>query len=384
MAYFPPPFWGNRNNSGMPSAFPGQGSYQAARPGANMPASSQSKQRPATALPSNAAPVGIPHPAQPQQRPADPPPLNPSPNPAQATANHAAQQAYQAAPQNQAPAPSANSDYISQKIYKIHGKNKVVDFNSKLTKAYLTDFANIHGSGGAGHASNSTIGLTICDSTNGTGENSVTVKYAIDVEDISIFYEAAMAARLGTLRPNLSVQTQWLNSVTHLLDSWKQIPPDQNGARLIPRQALNALHGILQNANSSISTTVGVPIFSYTREKNNPYKIGEQGFAPCSKVTISYSPYRKDGQPSSYPWYIGIENIDAPVSKQANGAVSHNSKMARNKKSAFINLSLDDFAAAMVAIRRFVDLWEQVNMGPVLAEAYRRIDAAKANNTERR
>lgn len=373
MAYCPPPSWGNRSASAFPPAYTGQGGYQGARPGANMP-NGTPVQRNNAAQTQTPAAANL---ASAQQQPAS----RPQADGTASTATPSIPPNSGAAQNTVGSQPGQIEEYISQKICKIHAKNKVIDFNSKLKKAYLNDFANVHGCGGSGHAGNSTIGLTICDSTKGTGTNSVTVKYSVDVEIMAILYEAAQAARLGKLQPDISAQMQWLLKLEHLVNAWAQIPPTPNGDRLIPRQSLNDVYGILQDAKNAFSATVGTPVFTYSKEKNNPYKIDGDGFSPCSKVTISYSPFRRDGQPSSYPWYVGIENFDAPVSKQENGAISHNSKQAKNKKSAFINLSVDDFASAMVAVDRFVRLWEQVNMGPVMAEAYRRMDTAKAQNS---
>lgn len=270
----------------------------------------------------------------------------------------------------------SEQEYISYKIWNINGKNKVVDFNTKLTMAYLKDFANIHGRGGSGHAGNSTIGIVVCDYSNGTGEKSVTVKYNLDVEDVGFLYEAAMSARLGLLKPDPGINLAWIDQVQRIMDGWKAIPKLPDGSRPIPAQALNATNNALNNARAATTAQLTNPLFSYSREKNNPYT-GKNGLAPCSKISIAYTPYRKDGAPSNYPWYIGIENFEAPLRQGKNGASSHNSAQAVNKRSAFINLSNDDFCAAMVAIQRFVHLWEHRSI-PMIDEAYRRMAMARA------
>lgn len=271
---------------------------------------------------------------------------------------------------------SNNDNYISHKICKINGRDKVVDFTSKLTAAKTEDYAMVHGCGGSNHAPNSTIGITLCDYTKGKGDNkSVTVRYAIDVEDTVLLLEAAKTARLNGFSPNAGNCTPLCDSLIQQLKDLAKFPSAQDGSRQIPRDALN---GLLRSANGLRTAMQGStgPLFSYKREKNNPYKI-VNGLAPVSKVEISYTPFRSDGSESRYPWYIAIENFDAPINAKANGATSHNAAQAVNKRSAFINLTTDDFLAAMVAIERFVRLWEH-RLLPVMEEAYSKLEGSKA------
>lgn len=220
-------------------------------------------------------------------------------------------------------ASDSSNEYISQKIYKINGKDKVIDFTSKLVKAKLNDFANVHGCGGKDHAPNSTIGVVICDYTKGTGDNSVTMRFNMDVEDMTLLYHVSNGIFAGT--------------------------------------------------------SYGSPVLPYVSEKNNPYAKGSDGYVPVSRIEINYQPTRQNGQKSNYPWYISITNYEAPLSESANGATAHVGSQARNKRSAYINVSALDFGRAMVAVDRFLRLWEH-RMLPVMDEAYQRIDAARQEN----
>lgn len=224
----------------------------------------------------------------------------------------------------EASAPSAvpetdDSSYLSCKIWKVNGNKKVVDFT--LIQADVKDYANVHGIGGSKHAPNSTIGIAICDYTNGTGEgNSFTVRYNVDVEDMETLYNAAMMARLGFL--NI-------------------LPPLNNG----------------QQSNYR---------FAYTKQKNNPYPNAQKVFngvacAPVSQLSILFDPSR------NYPWIIQISNCYAPLIVQQNGASTHDLNHAVNVVKSSISVSADDFCASMVAVKRFVRLWEQ--------RMYRVIDA---------
>lgn len=254
-----------------------------------------------------------------------------------------------------------DNQFVSTKIWKVHGKDKVIDFSSKLTKALPEDFANIHGIGGSDHAPNSTICATICDSTKGTGDKSVTVKYCIDVEDIPMLYNAAMAARLGQLTASQPANTATLQSacetVRNQLRNWLKIAPYPDNSRPIPQEEITLAGKTLSDALSALeSNTATSTVFSYTRQKNNPYatvKMNGASYAPVSQIAISCDPSRR------YPWTIQISNFDAPIKQRNNGATTHNARDAINKKEAFINLSMDDFCASLVAIERFIKLWEQ-------------------------
>lgn len=205
-----------------------------------------------------------------------------------------------------------SSDHMSRKIWKINGNKKVIDFNSKLIMAKPEDYANVHGSGGKGHAPNSTIGVVLCDYTKGTGDKSVTVQFNMDVEDITLLSYAYMGIAAGS-----------------------------------PYRS---------------------PLLPYIREKNNPYAQDKDGFVPVSRIEIQYQPTRSDGSVSNYPWYIAISNYEAPLSKKESGATTHVGSQARNKKTAFINVSLADFGHALIAAERYIRLWEH-RMIPVIDQA---------------
>ncbi len=323
------------------------------------------QQAPAAQAPQYSAPAYVPGAAAPtpQNSPSIAAPA-PVPVPAQQYTAQPPAQAVTPAPQDYQknagqPPVSQTSDFISMKLFKVNGKDKVVDFSSKLTKAFDDDFANIHGCGGSGHAPNSTIAVTLCDFTNGKGEKAVNVSCNIDVEDMEILYEAAMAARLGQLgsAPTANHTDQLLaacEQVRQIMRGWikaNQATPDDWVS------AGKLLSNALATVQAPTNTQDAAPQFVYERLKNNSYsttlnKKGQE-LAPISTIGISYYPDRR------YPWMIQISNFKAPINRQASGATTYNGKDAVDKKEAFIALSADDFCASMVAVRRFVRLWEQ-------------------------
>ena len=321
------------------------------------------------------------------------------------------------------------SGFISGKICKINAKDKVVDFTSRLYAAKVEDFANVHGCGGKDHAWNSTVAVTICDFTKGTGEASVTASYNIDAEIMEILYHAAMDARLGKLPASKDALVSAAAVALHELQRW-EISGQQQPVSVVPFSELvqtgqtmgNAIQqnnpAMLANASGATLSdlrrwasnrkqcpSAGVPLrdiykiktdltnalinqdrplFEYSAEKNNPHaeKDSPDGLVPVSKLYIAYTPTRKGGEPSRYPWFIQIENFRAPLNTRSNGASSHDASRAVNRKAVSINVSADDFATAMVAVKRYIRIWEMVATIPVVRKGLallERIKAAKNN-----
>lgn len=210
---------------------------------------------------------------------------------------------------------------ISKKIWKVNMEKKVIDFNDMLIPAYLNDYAFIHGRGGKEFAPNSTIELVICDYSKGRGENSVTVRYRLDVEEFPTLLKAAQDARLG-----------YIDALS------------PNGE------------------------------FVIAREKNNPYSKGDDGYVKVGKLTIRYCKWDQQGKPNGYPWFIYIENFEAPLKMRQNGSSTHQSEKGRNRTSAFINLTREDFDFAMVAVNRFVVSWEYYHLAQSLPTAYQMLE----------
>ena len=288
-------------------------------------------------------------------------------------------QPQQQAESNQPPAnetsPRNDGNFISSQIWKVNGKDKVIDFTSNLICANLNDYANVHGRGGKGHAPNSTISVNLCDYTKGTGNASVSVRYNVDVEDMPILYQAAMSARMGTMPTPVPLDA--LNTLCCQLSALSQCPQAENNCRIVDVNLLRAIFSTSQQIYKG-AVQPGAALFSFAREKNNPYatvKRDGQTFAPVSRIDIRYIPLRQDGKVSNYPWYVGIENYDAPLVARSNGATAHQSAHAINKKGAYINLATDAFVEAMVAVERFVRLWEQVTAEPIMRQAMDQIAA---------
>ena len=272
---------------------------------------------------------------------------------------------------------------ISTKICKINARDKVVDFRSRLIPAKVEDFANIHGCGGKDHAANSTIECVICDFTRGTGERSVTVSYRIEAEDIQTLYQAGLSARLGTLSlPTAEANSQAVlercNAALNQMRSWYKSLPFPDGSLAVPMNGISQVGKLISEIPGLLNTQrPNVPLFTYGKEKNNPYVKDERGYVPVSKISVSYSPYRSNGELSNFPWLLQIENFRAPLKVRSNGSTAHDSSKAVDRKTAFINIGRDDFVSAMVAVDRFIRLWE-CRYIPTMNKAYAIMAEARA------
>lgn len=259
-------------------------------------------------------------------------------------------------PQNTSPPeqPSPANDYIDSKITKVNAKNKAMDFSDALVKAYPKDYANVHGCGGKGHAPNSGICLSLCDYSKGTGENSVSVRVNIDVRQIDRLFSAVEAASNHTLglREQMrgAVEFATANGMTI---GWLQSnhqPTLQEVAGL--QQIL--CKGLMAQDPENLSDKV---LWSWDMQKNNPYSsacrnINGKEFTPVSTISISYNPAR------NYAWTIKAANYWAPISRQANGASSHNNREAIEKKEVIFPITTEAFYCALADVMHYINLWE--------------------------
>lgn len=251
------------------------------------------------------------------------------------------------------------------KIFTIAGPKKFLDFNSNLIKAYPKDYAMLHGCGGKDYAPNSTITVRLYDYSNGK-ERAVDVKFQLDVAEIDSLRTASMNAMFGLLRPKQPNNGSSLISAQEKLKllAKRGRMPDGN-IPITPSEVedlLSDLHSFRANSNEDYE---GFPI---VREKSDVRKKRESdAFIPVSKLTINFSPVYR-GTATSYPWYIRIENFWAPAVTEENGTVYPDCTKATGKRSASINVSKEDFQAAMTHISSFIREWEH--------RSFKTIDAA--------
>lgn len=336
---------------------------------------------------------------------------------------------------NQQPDPETDikpGEYISSKITQINAKDKVVDFSSKLIKAKVKDFANIHGRGGKDRAANSTIAVTICDFTKGTGEGkSVTASYNMDVAVVDRLYNAALKADLDELGPSYTDLAASAAIALRDLQRW-ELAGQQQPVSIVPFRELtdtgtalgNAVkannpsaisaasnHALtdlrrwasnrkqcpsagvplreifeLKNTLAAALSTEGKPLYEYVSEKNVPYPEyrDAEGRYPCSKLCITYTPIRRGGEKSRYPWFIQIENFRAPLITKSNGASSHDASKAVDRRAVCINASTSDFLDCMVEVKRYIRIWEIVEAIPIVRKGLRWLEKVRAEKRNKK
>ncbi len=271
------------------------------------------------------------------------------------------------------------------------GKDRVVDFRENLSYANPNDYAMIHGCGGKGHAYNSTVECVICDYTKGKGDNSVTVSYGLPIFAVHRLYEAAVKASLGELcvGSNLTAVSNkilmWLQEINNIdLSSSLQNASNDELLDTLMRfydYAKKGCWSIGCELYDALKSSNSDGIVVYKGEKSNPYALRPDGYAPVSTIQICYKPVMQDGSASRYPWHIQIANFLAPLKKQANGSSYHVSKDAKNRQSASIMLSVDDFERCMNSCSSFIRNWEAL-YAPAIMDALRAKEAARQTNRD--
>jgi hypothetical protein len=284
------------------------------------------------------------------QQPVAQPPVMPQPPHAQMqpAPNH-----YQQAP-NQSPSPFAAIEYLDGKISKINGKDKVMDFSDALIKALPKDYANLHGCGGRDHAPNSGIRLTCCDFTKGTGASSVTTSVILDVRLCDKLLNVVGAAVNGTL--GMAEQLRAVKEFAQangMVIGWMQAGHPPAYEQLVQLQQM-LCNGLMAQDPEGKS---GNPVWSHSFQKNNPHKsacklINGREFTPVSSLHLTYTPSR------NYAWTIRVANFLAPINRQENGASSHNSKEAIEKKEVMISVTTDDLYEALCDVSHYIHTWE--------------------------
>ena len=284
------------------------------------------------------------------------------------------------------------ANYVSTNITKTNGKTKVIDFCDNLIPANIEDYANLHGSGGGHHAPKSTILCHICDYSKGTGDKSVTVKANLSVDTIYRLYKVAKQtifksepAKSGYVLSERVVKM--LNGTYKNLQNLYKAATSEKGVTADNiLQVGQEYKQVFQEIVNSKASEAGKPDFTHTQDRVNVYQINKtMGTAPVTKLSITHTPIRSDGQVSNYPWYIKITNGIAAVREQQNGATSYDSKKFNVTAEATINVSDEDMFRMMHSVTRYIEIWENTTCIPLVQQGLQRREeerrAARNNRT---
>ena len=287
----------------------------------------------------------------------------------------------------------ADQQYINAIIAKANGKDKVIDFRDGLVPANTNDYAMIHGAGGAKHAPNSVVKVTVCDFSKGKGDKSVTVSANISTETVAMLHAAAQkflinppSTQQTTTPSGLVISQADANKISESL----QMLVNASKARKIEGDDfvalgtnIRAVYNSLKNAPAPQQKKSGGKDFEYSQERVNAYRQGKDGlaadFAPVNKLSITHQSVRDDGAVSRYPWVVKITNGFAQVKKDANGATSYIGSTFKLSAEAFIMLADADMFRMMEDCVRFIRAWELAYGIPVIKAGEAAREEARKN-----
>lgn len=292
---------------------------------------------------------------------------------------------------------------ISEVITSAHGKDKVIDFRDGLQPALREHYASMHQQGGNKYSEGvktypSVIKLYLCDFSKGTGQNSVNVSVNLEpslpyewleVCKMSLgqvvvpFFQAGNSGltetALGRMHQDLQAAGRGANAFGILLRGLVSgvadvirgnIPGDQAGLYRMLGSAMKKAAQTFQPAqNQNVETLLklarGID-YTYSQDKVNVYKKGQDGFAPVSRLSVTRQTFRQDGAAAAYPWVFKVTNGEAIVAEKNTGATTFRSDTMRNKEEGFIRLSDRDVFRMMLRITHFIDAWETAYGIPVI------------------
>lgn len=247
------------------------------------------------------------------------------------------------------------NNMIDNTIVRFATNKAAMDFSCRLVKAYQQDYANIHGCGGNKHAPNSSIQLNICDYSKGTGENSVSVHFNIDVREISRLRSAVEAANIGTLG-----LTEQLKGVREFATANGMVIGWLQSGHQPTYQELAGLQQTLCNgltAQDPDNNTPDKVLWKSETLKTNPYRaacelIDGVEFAPVSTFIVEYTPAK------NYQWTLRVANFMAPLVRNTNGSSYARASQAIRKTEALFPISTADLFDALCQVEHYISLWE--------------------------
>lgn len=294
----------------------------------------------------------------------------------------------------------------SEMITKTNGRDKVIDFRDYLTAADAEDYAILHNKSISKKQDEnaeekvegnfpSVIRVTICDSTKGTGDKSVTVSSNLSPAKCAELYEVCkqnvgsrvISNDLSILTEQRSVNRKLMKAadmgygiLIGVLSVCKRIAalakenkelPGMSGIAAALEQKLSATKEKMIEATEApkLPPAIIVPQqvdYSYSQDRVHSHNVDSKGYAPVQRFQINRTTYRPDGQVSNYPWYIKVTNCRAKITTQPTGATTFDSKTIIDATSASINVSDADMFRMMHSIDHFITVWELTTLPAIV------------------
>ena len=205
----------------------------------------------------------------------------------------------------------------TNQIIKVQTDKKLIGFYDKLKKAPIERYAQIHAKGDVinGKRTNSLIGISLQDYSNGTGKNNRIVQFNLEPEQIQFL-------------------------LTRVEAGWQE--------------------------------------FEWSADKI----FGEPnagGYSTAQKIVINRHPLRKDGSPSTSPWFISISNGKGIRLQNKTGGFYMKGGSYVQESNVYINLTDMDMYKLLKRTDTFIKNWEKLVADQILLQGQESYAAVVAN-----
>lgn len=284
-------------------------------------------------------------------------------------------------------------DGPSDVIINCKSSGKFMDFRNDLVAAYPKDYANIQGFGGAKHARNSGIRITLTEYGKGqsTFVGALVPPYVFDAmlevcrRNIGTHHypaeelnEKVVKAGFEAVKMNATVSSLISEGIKICRNCLMHTPETQHGILGDIGAALKRVREI-GNRQQPSPNALGRyhSDFNYSQIRVNMHALDNTGCCKVNQVEIKRNQFQPNGAVSRLPWYVCVTEFRAKPKERGNGATNYDPRTVKEKRSVYINVSDMDMYNATWSVGRFVDLWYATVGQSVLIEGLRMKDAAR-------
>lgn len=289
--------------------------------------------------------------------------------------------------QPEAPATPAQGNGISRENYintqngNIHGKNVVLDVRMSLYAAPANK---------VGEVVDSDFSRGVWSATDYSGENHVLVSANTDVSiPLAVFWCALQNAfrkvsGVSTAPASagvIQVSEAGLSQLQNALLGWNQAFSSFSYESMVNSycQVSNAFGNLNPTQPKAPSAAGTSNDFFFTQGKINGRKVGQDGFAPTSFITIERNGMRGN-EPARYPWKVSIDNCECRLVRGGDGKTqTYDGKSARNKKTVTVNSTDGDMLAMLFHSMVYTGVFANVMCGPIMENAMKTLAAQRTN-----
>lgn len=281
--------------------------------------------------------------------------------------------------------PGGSVDRIYGAIAKAAAKDKFLDFRNALTLAFLEDYGNIQGTGGANHAPVSGIRLLIQDNSNGQSKNADAILPCFMIDKILEVCKANIAAPVDESRRKATEKATVFNGVSNAIEVSSRLylamhqfvsnfmmscanivkgRGNQNGPYAEFGGSFKKTIAALQTPTQTNTFPANNPYMDYSYHQDRVYadkrhRNDPSYLASVTLMDITRKQFKQDGQISTYPWTVSINKFKAPPIYHKNGTTAYDAKAQKaDEVSVFIQVSDSDMWKCCYTVQHFISVWE--------------------------